>query len=335
MEVKGHEIPINLLSLIAIYFRLPNNHEKSATINNEITNYYSGYKGELANDYFIQFIDRDDMLILHDLRLPFMKSFYQIDTLILTSYFFLIIEIKNLSNFIRFNHEKGDMYQQTDLEKRTFQDPILQADAQVHQFKSFLYQLGLTNVHVETLVSFVNQNATLAEERDPRIIYGYQLKQKFDELLNKYPGIKVNQQKLEFLSNTLIKKNRPLHSDMMKKQGIKAHDLTYGILCPTCLKLSSKRQQSKWICSFCRESVRSYFMRTFIEYALIFDNTITNKKARKMLGINSSDAMQKIFQRSRFDYFGEKGNRVYQLNFDFQKDSAYLIDYYLRLKNLN
>ena len=56
----------------------------------------SGWIGEKRIDYPLSKLDFKKV-ICHSLRLPYYETYFQIDTLLLTSRFFLIIEIKNHS----------------------------------------------------------------------------------------------------------------------------------------------------------------------------------------------------------------------------------------------
>ncbi|TFB24481.1 hypothetical protein E3U55_03005 [Filobacillus milosensis] len=335
MVVKDHEVPLNLLSAISIYLRLSELYPNLQSVYNEILTYYSGYKGELALDYYLKFIDQKSRSILHSLRLPFINTFYQIDTLLLSANFFLMIEVKNLTGHIRFNHEKGRMYQQTEFEEKSYQDPLLQSNTHLHQFKSFLHNRGLGHVPVESLIVFVNQNARLSDDRDDSIIYGFQLMQKFEEILKKYPNSTISQTAIKQLQSALIKLNTPLHSNMLKQLGIMPNELLYGVICPTCMKLPMQRPFGTWLCPHCKNSDPKAHMRAFIEYTLLFSQFITNRQARKLLRLDSPDIIQKLFKKANFPHQGENRHRKYELNFNLQKEGLFLLNDFLKLKNNN
>ncbi|MGP4073355.1 nuclease-related domain-containing protein [Piscibacillus sp. B03] len=331
MILKSHEIPYNLLSIIVIILRLTNSHPMSSKSHQFAANYYSGYKGELALDYFIKFIDQKDYIILHDVRLPFMNNYFQIDTLILTPNFIVIIEVKNLTGNIRFNHDMGRLYQYMDHEERSYQDPLLQVSTQAHQFKSFLYNLGLSHIPIESLIVFVNQRASLSEERDSRVIYGFQLKQRFDELKGKYES--SNPIKVNALSQKILSQHKPLKLDMLKHLGIHLEELRNGVICPHCLSLPMERKHGRWFCGTCKETSRAEaHIRTFYEHALLTSRTINNSTARNLLNIQSIHTVQKLLKRAGFTSHGETSNRYYTIDADLQTEAKYLLDYYQRMR---
>lgn len=293
---KSHEVPYNLLSIIAILMRLTDSHPMSSKCHKTAANYYSGYKGELSLDYFIKFIDQKDYIILHDFRLPFMNNYFQIDTLILTPNFIVIIEVKNLSGSIRFNHDMGRLYQYTDQEERFYQDPLLQASSQAYQFKAFLYNLGLSHIPVEPLIVFVNQKASLSEERDKRIIYGFQLKQRFDKLKEQYAD--SNPVKINAISQKILTHNKPLKLDMLTHLGIQKNELNYGVICPHCLSLPMNRIHGRWFCMVCEKTSRAEaHIRAFYEYALLISTSINNRSARTLLNVGSTHTVQKLLKK--------------------------------------
>ncbi|SEQ64457.1 nuclease-related domain-containing protein [Piscibacillus halophilus] len=334
MILKQHEVPYNLLSTIAILLRLPESHSKFQNCKQEVANYYSGYKGELALDYYLTFVDQLSVHILHDVRLPFINSHYQIDTLILTPNFIVNIEVKNLTGFIRFNHEMGRMYQYIGQKERSYQDPLLQANSQAHQLKAFLYNEGLSHIPIESLIIFVNQKASLSEERDKRIIYGFQLKQRFDEFSKKYQNSSLL--KINSLTQKLIQQNQPLQINMLKHLGIREDELIYGVICPHCLHIPMLRVYGRWICQSCLNTFRAEaHVRSFYEYALIISNIINNKNARKLLNVDSIHVIQKLLKKAGFTPRGETSNRTYLIDVNLQNKAQYLLNYYLKMSKQN
>ena len=103
MLMKNHEVPLALLKLAAHKRRLPQNHPKYQKIVNDWALYNSGYRGELALDYYLHRFNRSENFLLHSLRLQHKQNF-QIDTVILHPNFILLIEVKNLSGKVNFDH---------------------------------------------------------------------------------------------------------------------------------------------------------------------------------------------------------------------------------------
>ncbi|WP_198507999.1 nuclease-related domain-containing protein, partial [Bacillus sp. FJAT-42315] len=106
MIMKPRSKPLLLSKLEILMNRLPKRHSQMAAIEEVYGRHQAGYRGEQTVDYFLREVKRNDVFILHDIRLPAGEySFFQIDTVLLTPNFFLIMEVKNYSGQLLF---KGD-----------------------------------------------------------------------------------------------------------------------------------------------------------------------------------------------------------------------------------
>ncbi|MGE6260368.1 nuclease-related domain-containing protein [Heyndrickxia sporothermodurans] len=131
MIIKSRGLPIRILKGEALQNRLPKNHEKPADIERDLKKRWKGYRGEQSLDYFLQFLPRGKYLIFHDLRLKGEQNFFQMDTLILSPFFALIIEVKNYSGTLIFDTELNQFTRINHQNKEEgFQDPIARARRQ-------------------------------------------------------------------------------------------------------------------------------------------------------------------------------------------------------------
>lgn len=85
--------------------RVRPNHEKYEEILSELGIKEAGIYGEQALDYYLKLLPETDTpyYIFYDLRLPYRDSHFQIDTLILFSNFYLLLEVKYLRGLIHFD----------------------------------------------------------------------------------------------------------------------------------------------------------------------------------------------------------------------------------------
>ncbi|MGX2961697.1 nuclease-related domain-containing protein [Peribacillus sp. JNUCC 23] len=72
-------------------------------VQTEISKNQAGFNGKQSLDYHLSFISSTDHLILHNLRILGEKYYFQIDALILTTRFFLIIDAKDYSGTLYFD----------------------------------------------------------------------------------------------------------------------------------------------------------------------------------------------------------------------------------------
>ncbi|WP_052144744.1 nuclease-related domain-containing protein [Halalkalibacter okhensis] len=118
---KERKIPLKILKLEALLRRLPAHHSIRNKIEEELKKRKAGYRGEQAIDYHLKTQPIDDGLILHDNRLKQGKDhFFQIDTLIVTTRFFMILEIKNITGTLYFDQEFQQLIRKKMEKKRSF-----------------------------------------------------------------------------------------------------------------------------------------------------------------------------------------------------------------------
>lgn len=82
MILKERKIPLLIRKLEALLRRLPPHHPKIPLIQEELNKRIAGNKGEASLDFPLDFLDSQEFLIFHDIRLPDEHRFFQLDTLI-------------------------------------------------------------------------------------------------------------------------------------------------------------------------------------------------------------------------------------------------------------
>lgn len=106
MIIKPLEKPVTIKKLEALLRRIDKNHPKRPQIEQDLAKRMAGYKGEQSMEYHLSFLDERKYYIFHALRIQSTSNYcFQMDVLILTSTYFLIIEIKNIIGQVTFeNH---------------------------------------------------------------------------------------------------------------------------------------------------------------------------------------------------------------------------------------
>ncbi|WP_157800185.1 nuclease-related domain-containing protein [Sporolactobacillus pectinivorans] len=69
----------------------------------QLKRYLVSCKGEAAVAYQLGFLPEKEFLILHNLRLRNSLHHFQMDCLLLNTYFFLIVEVKNIAGTLHFD----------------------------------------------------------------------------------------------------------------------------------------------------------------------------------------------------------------------------------------
>ncbi|TFB19235.1 NERD domain-containing protein [Filobacillus milosensis] len=322
------EVPISLLRTIAFNFNMDANHINQQSIKQDLAKYISGYRGEKSIKYFMYNIINKNYKVFHNARLFTKGQNFEIDVLMITDQFLSIIDVKNTSGNIRFDHEFGAMYQKYQGKEKVYQDPIEQVNRHKRLLEIWLNERGY-KIPIETLVCFVNKHAILERGQspvDPRIIYGYKLAQKYKELQEKYQNhpSKILTNKL---INQLTEESNPLDQELFKKYGMNKEDFKPGVICSQCLKKTVKRQRHHWICAECGFTDHEAPIRALKDYFLIFGPKITNEQARQWLNENNADYVKRLLDKWSVRKEGTGRSLVYYLDFDYQTDFEYLLNY--------
>lgn len=111
MIVKERKPPITLLKLEVLLRRLPKEHSIRSTVESDFMKIKSGYVGEKKVDYYLNFLPKKEYSIFHNIRLKSEDHFFQIDTLIITSKYILLLEIKNMLGNLMFDRNFINLFE--------------------------------------------------------------------------------------------------------------------------------------------------------------------------------------------------------------------------------
>ena len=328
MLMKNHEIPLALLKLAALKRRLPTNHHHYQRVVSDWSIYRAGYRGELALDYYLHRLNHNRNYMIHDVRLRKQQTF-QMDTIILNPNFFLIIEVKNISGSVNFDHAFGQMTRTIDGKVHSFQDPIVQVETQAHHLQQWLLQSGMTGIPIETLVVFVNNHVQLNRSDqnavDPRIIHVHKLADTYEQLNEKYTKNRLSHQELQTIGKKMIEENKPLDVNVLEKYQLTVDDIEPGVICPACETPPMQRKRGYWKCESCGHRSQTAHLAALQDFHLLFDDQITNKQARWLFQIDSRKIARSLLQQTSLQLIGKNKGASYQLDYDPQRDFAYLL----------
>lgn len=96
-------MPLKIDMLEALMRRLPHGHAKQPAIIEDIKKIKAGYNGENRVFQSLKSLPEKEYLLFHDLRLIGSSFPFQMDILVLTSSFLLILEVKNMAGEIFFD----------------------------------------------------------------------------------------------------------------------------------------------------------------------------------------------------------------------------------------
>ncbi|MGM0877194.1 MAG: nuclease-related domain-containing protein [Bacillota bacterium] len=321
MIVKKRKKSTNLYQLEALSCRILNEHPKQKYIQENLNKALAGYKGELSIDYPLSFLQKDKYFILHDLRLNDGIHFFQIDTLILSKKFLLIIEVKNIIGTLYFDLEFNQLVRTIENKEEGLPDPLSQVYRQRLQLKNWLRKYNCSSLPIEVLVVVSNDRSVIKTstsnlDSSKQIIHSSNISNKIDTLEKNYQLEKMTATDLSFLIKHLLNKHVPLTQSILKRYHIETSDLVKGVQCPNCSMIPMKRSYGSWVCETCGAKDKNAHIKAFIEYLLLIKNDISNKEAKDFLIVSSNDVIKRILPTISTEFVGKNKGRRYKLSFE-------------------
>ncbi|OAT85667.1 hypothetical protein A6P54_18330 [Bacillus sp. MKU004] len=319
MNLKERQIPEIILKLQAVLERLPKRHEKIILLKNDLSKFQAGFNGEKSIDFYLQTLPNQHFLILHDVRILINNQFFQIDTLILTKKYILILEIKNLSGIIDFDGEFNQAVQTKNGEQKAFPDPLFQLNRQETMLRQWLDLNQLPPLPIHGLVVMSNVHAVIRsnhEQFTQKIIRPTSLSQKINELEDYYgQGIEVQDKELKKITKRILKAHSPLKKSILESYGIARDEVIRGVCCDQCHNYALKRRHGRWKCDYCNWTSKDAHKNALNDYCLLFGEKITSRELQHFLMIDSPSLATRIFRELNVQREGNKKSTVYTLKF--------------------
>ncbi|MEC2073435.1 nuclease-related domain-containing protein [Alkalihalophilus marmarensis] len=291
MIAKPRKIPVHIDKLEALLRRIPSHHPKKPQIEADLAKRKAGYKGESALDYHLSFLPQKEYIILHDLRLQSGDYFFQIDTLILTPTYILIIEVKHLYGTLSFEPEFQQLIRTTPDAEDTFPDPIIQVQKQASQLRQFLKKNKFPDIPIETLVVITNSQSRISLSDSTTYIRKHVIRdtvlvKRIEKLSAQYQTPSFDAKTVKKVVKLLIKSHTPSVFEPFQIYQLQHSDLIRGVHCLKCSALPMLRTNGKWNCQHCWFRSRNAYINSLIDYSYLFEGEITNRQAAEFLKIN-------------------------------------------------
>jgi hypothetical protein len=303
----------------ALLRRLPINHPKRDAISLSLRKRWAGYRGELHLDYHLGFFPAKKFTFLCDLRLIQDGQAFQMDTLVLTSQFLLIIETKNISGNLLFTPHQFIRYntkQPSEMEKEAFPDPIAQVKRQKLQLNRFLAHHRHKPVPIEYLIAIGNTTSvfetTKGNERlFQTVLRAEHIPERITELVSNYPETLISPQMHRKLTQLFLQEHSSEIPHILSEFEISPSELILTIQCPHCHSCDIQRKYGTWYCPSCRTSYKDAHKAALLDY-LLLHHTITNKECREIFEIEI-DLAKRLLKSMNLPYQGTTKDRVYEL----------------------
>lgn len=303
--LKDRPIPLKILQNEALLPRLVPFHEIRPQIELDLKKRRAGFNGEKAVDYHLSFLTGKHYWLFHDIRLPLDPHYFQIDTLLLTPYYALIIEVKNISGIIRIDPQ---IKQCTRIYKDTtegFIDPISQAKRQKHFLQKWLSLNKIPPMPIEYLVVISNPSTTIEYTSRPEagspylnIIHSQNVIDGIIELNHSYQTSNLPDKTLKKIKKLVLTNHEEAPSNCLQTYNLTKEDILPGVLCRHCGHLPLKRIPNSWSCERCAKVSPNSHLNAIDDYFLLIDKRMTNQDLRTFLCLPSRKVATLLLQKS-------------------------------------
>lgn len=311
------------MQLQALVRRLPAGHPKIHEINDQLLKRLAGYKGEKAVDYHINGVLEKEIYILNDLRLKDSGKYFQIDSLIMSDSYMILLEIKNIKGSIYFDTNFHQLIRSLDGVETAFQDPITQSLRHKEQMERWLNKHSVTNIPVIPLVVISSSNTLIrTTTKNPHydmIVNSLFLPTKLQKIHQSYKQTNLSVKETKKLIGLIKKGHTEEQNSMIDSLSIDKEDVLKGVICPKCESLPMTRIYGSWLCPKCEHKEKNLHVNAINDYYHLFGREITNKQLRHFLCIRSEALATRILKSVATSSIGSTRDRVYYLSIKSKK----------------
>jgi hypothetical protein len=308
LERKEPQIVTKIEALIG---RLSENFGKLDLIKKDYASFKAGYQGEKRIDYYFSLMDQTKYDFYHGIRLFNGKDYFQIDTLIVSNYFYF--SSRNKKSFW-YNHlQKDNQFTQNN---RVITNPFSQVKLQKLQFVDWLERHKFPPFPVDTLITMANPSTKIEAplgfpDNYWKLGYGHDLIDKIHIYEKSYKKELISNKERRRLKKLLLKYHTPLEVNLQRKYGVTKGDIIPGVQCPPpCLFIPMTYNNGIWSCPKCLHQSIDAYKNDIKNYFLIFGPTITNKEYREFTGVQSRYTATRHLSALNLPHTGTNKGRI-------------------------
>lgn len=223
---------------------------------------------------------------------------FEIDTLIISERYVLIVEVKNLKDTVRFVKNPPHLKQTLkNGDEAVLNCPVYQTETNKLNLNEWFRQHGIS-LKTQGLIVLANQNTIVEDAPDDfPIIYKKQIPYYLQNLLP--DNVIFSGAELENISRQIQHEQQRFNPfPLCSYFNIDASDLRKGLLCHHCNGILIKKNRETWYCEFCSKDVLDPFNDGIKDWLLLVKSSITNKECRDFLSLKNSNAARYALSKS-------------------------------------
>ncbi|OAT83296.1 hypothetical protein A6P54_06835 [Bacillus sp. MKU004] len=314
MKMNERKPPQNILYNESLQRRLNPLSKLRPKIKEDLLKAWAGYHGECKVDRYVSTIDSKEIYIIHDLTLQVGDTYFQIDTLILSKSFGLILEIKNIAGHLNISSDFGQVTRTLNGEVTGFTNPIEQAKRYRIFLLKWLRKKKFPHIPIDFLVVFTNPSSVITstnpcDEILSKTIRLESLVSTFLSLQHYYKNNVLTEKEIKKISQLLLKENTSYTITKIKEEFVK------GVYCTNCKNVSMIRKKGSWFCSICGHFDKNAHVQAIHDYFELISPSITTKEASDFLKIESHRITRYLLSNMKLKQDGKGKATRYSLKY--------------------
>lgn len=251
--------------------------------------------------------------VFHDLSLSSDTNF-QMDHLIKTPYFGVVLETKNMSGSLEFSENPPQLVQKKeDGQINYYESPVVQLERNIELLTAWLSKRNIyLPLYGAIVLAYPKQHVEIPPS-NTKLLFPNMIPPFIKSLSQQ--GTKLNLEKFNSLSADLLKSHRTfIPKPVCESYQIGLNHIKPGVRCVTCGKLGMIKLPRTWHCPICKVNDHLAHQGTLAEWFLVVKRTITNRECREFLGVDIHTATR-ILNSMPLKYKGTFRNRIYFIDF--------------------
>ena len=303
---------VNIDALNRMKKRLPERHPMYEKVSMDLFNYTAGFGGEERVDQVLRRVAfAEPYAILPNLHLrdPIISN-TQIDVLIATSKYFLVLEVKNWTGSLDFKDSPRQVIQTTPTYTKSYDCPCVQAETNCDRMVRWLtrndIELPVFHAVIFPYASTIIKKSLLVND--------VHVASELPILLKEYENLPslLAEDLFKSTISTLWSENTPLIlNPLCTKYSILPSDLKRGLFCSSCNFHLLKKSSRSYYCPSCMTMPNNPFADAMTDWFFLVGPSISNRELKAFTNTTTSHTIGYFMKRSGFKRRGSTRDRLY------------------------
>ncbi|WP_223820852.1 nuclease-related domain-containing protein [Bacillus sp. S3] len=254
-----------------------------------------------------------DNHILHDVS-PSSDEKFQMDTNVLTPWYVVILEVKNIGGVLEFKENPHQLIRtREDGHKDGFESPIVQLERNDECLEVWLQSRNIRIPIYGAVVLAYPKQIVAVPPLKTTLLYPYLI----PSFIKGIPRTekKLDDETFNWLSAELLNSHQSfIPKPICETYKIPFRDFQPGVQCKTCGRFGMIKLPRTWECQYCKATDHLAHQQALLEWFLIFKQTITNRECRWFLQVDDIHTAKRIMQSLNLIEEGEYRYREYKMD---------------------